>query len=71
MKSTEAAQSECVEGLEAFQRFDLTMHELLKIPHSTLARRERAYRKMVDAPPNRRGPQRKARPDPTSQGARS
>jgi hypothetical protein len=59
---------ECIEGQEAFQRFDAAMRQILSIPHSTLVRRERAYRKRVDANPNRRGPKRKitpfASPDP-------
>lgn len=46
----------CDEGSEAFQRFDSTIRALLTIPHSMLARRERAYRKKVEENPNRRGP---------------
>jgi hypothetical protein len=51
--------SDCVEGPEAFRRFDATMRTLLSVPHATLARRERAYRKKVAANPRRRGPKRK------------
>ena len=50
---------ECREGPEAFQRFDALMDSVLAVPHSLLKRRERAYRKKVDANPNRRGPKRK------------
>ena len=50
---------ECIEGPEAFKRFDATMTALLSVPHATLVRREKAYRKKVDANPNRRGPKRK------------
>jgi hypothetical protein len=54
---------ECIEGPEAFRRFDEGMRQILSVPHSTLVRRERAYRKkMVDANPNRRGPKRKVKP---------
>ena len=53
---------ECIEGLEAFRRFDEGMREILSVPHSTLVRREKAYRKKVDANPNRRGPKRKVKP---------
>jgi hypothetical protein len=53
---------ECIEGPEAFQRFDEAMREILSVPHSLLAWRERAYRKKVDANPNRRGPKRKVKP---------
>lgn len=49
------------EGPEAFQRFDATMGTLLAVPHSTLVRRERAYRKKAEANPNRRGPKRKVK----------
>lgn len=49
----------CVEGPEAFRRFDATMGELLKVPHSILKRRERAYRKKVEMNPKRRGPKRR------------
>jgi hypothetical protein len=52
---------ECIEGPQAFQRFDEGMIKLLSVPHSTLVRREKAYRKKVDANPNRRGPKRKVK----------
>jgi hypothetical protein len=38
------------------------MKGLLAVPHSLLERRERAYRKKVEANPNRRGPKRKVKP---------
>ncbi len=47
---------EMIEGPEAFQRFDRTVRDILAVPHSTIVRRERAYRKKVEANPNRRGP---------------
>jgi len=53
---------ECHEGPEAFRRFDNAVRHALSVPHSTLVRRERAYRKKVDANPNRRGPKRKVKP---------
>jgi hypothetical protein len=53
---------ECNEGPEAFHRFDEAMKGLLAVPHSLLERRERAYRKKVEANPNRRGPKRKVKP---------
>jgi len=53
---------ECHEGPEAFQRFDATMSALLKVPKSLILRRQKAYRKKVDANPNRRGPKRKSEP---------
>ncbi len=49
----------CHEGPEAASRFDQEIRFLLSVPHSTLVRREKAYRKKVDANPNRRGPKRK------------
>ena len=54
------ALPECIEGPEAFRRFDEGMKQILSVPHSTLVRRERAYRKKVAANPNRRGPKPKA-----------
>lgn len=56
------ALPECTEGPEAFTRFDDTMKALLSVPHSTLVRRQRAYKKKVEANPNKRGPKRKVTP---------
>ena len=49
----------CNEGPEAFQKFDALVDSVLAVPNSLLKRRKRAYRKKVDANPNRRGPKRK------------
>jgi hypothetical protein len=51
---------DCHEGPEAFERFDAVMSSLLEVPKSLILRRQRAYRKKVDANPNRRGPKRKS-----------
>ena len=48
--------SECIEGPEAFIRFDEAVRKVLSVPHSTLVRRERAYKKKSLRNPNRRGP---------------
>lgn len=53
---------EMIEGPKAFQRFDRTVRDLLSVPHCTIVRRERAYRKKAEANPNRRGPKRKTPP---------
>ena len=53
---------ECNEGPEAYLRFDSGVRQILSVPRSTIERRERAYRKKVDANPNRRGPKRKVKP---------
>jgi hypothetical protein len=53
---------ECIEGPEAFRRFDEEVKFLLSVPHSTIARRERAYKKKSLANPNRRGPKPKVKP---------
>jgi len=53
---------ECAEGPEAFSRFDAGVRQILSVPRSTIERRERAYRKKVEANPNRRGPKRKVKP---------
>lgn len=47
---------DCHEGPQAFQRFDASVRQILSVPHSTLVRRERAYKKKAAANPNRRGP---------------
>jgi hypothetical protein len=62
MKTETHALPECIEGHEAFRRFDEGMTQILSVPHSTLARRERAYRKKVLANPNRRGPKPRIKP---------
>jgi hypothetical protein len=54
------ALPECHEGPEAFQAFDSTMAAILAVPRSTIIRRKNAYKKKVDANPNRRGPKRKS-----------
>ena len=59
---SETQLPECLEGPEAFRRFDEGMRQILSVPHSLLVRRERAYRKKVDANPNRPGPKRKVKP---------
>jgi len=60
---------ECTEGPEAFQRFDALVDSVLAVPHSTLVRRERAYRKKVQANPNRRGPKPKVKPSASDHAA--
>jgi hypothetical protein len=52
----------CIEGPEAFKRFDDGVRQILSVPHSTLVRRERAYKKKVAANPNKRGPKPKIKP---------
>jgi len=53
---------ECIEGPEAFRRFDEGIRQILSVPHSTLVRRERAYKKKSLANPKRRGPKPKVKP---------
>lgn len=57
-----SALPEYIEGPEAFRQFDESVRQLLSVPRSTLVRPEKAYRKKVDANPNRRGPKRKIEP---------
>jgi hypothetical protein len=45
-----------------FQKFDALMGKVLSVSHEEIQRREAAYRKQVDANPNRRGPKRKVKP---------
>jgi hypothetical protein len=61
-ESSPANSAEYIEGPEAFRRFDQGVREILSVPHSTILRREKAYRKKVDANPNRPGPKRKIKP---------
>ena len=56
---------ECHEGSQAASRFDATLRTLLSVPRAELLRREAEYRKQVDANPNRRGPKRKAKTNPS------
>jgi hypothetical protein len=57
---------DCIEGPKAFERFDALVDSVLAVPHSLIERRQRAYRKKVDANPNRRGPKRKVKPSASS-----
>jgi hypothetical protein len=57
---------ECHEGPEAYERFEATMSAILAVPKSLILRRQRAWRKKVDANPNRRGPKRKTEVAPES-----
>ncbi len=62
---------EMIEGPEAFQRFDEEVKFLLSVPHSTLARRERAYKKRSEQNPNRRGPKPKITPSVSGRVSRA
>jgi hypothetical protein len=63
MKTELATQlPDMIEGPEAFERFDTMVSAVLAVPHALIERRQRAYRKKVDANPNRRGPKRKVTP---------
>jgi hypothetical protein len=53
---------ECHEGPEAFRRFDEGSRQIFSVPHSTIERRERAYKKKAMQNPKRRGPKPKATP---------
>jgi hypothetical protein len=53
---------ECIEGPEAYKRFDEEITFLMSVPHSTIVRRERAYKKKSLANPNRPGPKPKVKP---------
>ena len=66
---TATSLPECIEGPEAFQRFDALVESVLAVPRSTLVRRERAYRKKVEANPNRRGPKPKINPSASDHAA--
>jgi len=55
---------DCHEGQQAFARFDAAMSALLAVPRGTILKREKEYRKKVDANPKRRGPKRKSESNP-------
>ena len=55
-------KTDCIEGVEAAERFSNELSFLLKVPHAVIVERETEYRKQVDANPNRRGPKRKVKP---------
>jgi hypothetical protein len=59
---TNGESPECLEGPEAFARFDATMKALLAVPHAVIVKREREYAKRSKANPNRRGPKPKGGP---------
>jgi hypothetical protein len=54
-------EPEYIEGPEAFKRFDEGVRQILSVPHSTLVRRERAYKKKATVNPNKRGPKPKVK----------
>jgi len=60
MNTDPATLPECHEGPEAAAHFDSEVRFLLSVPRPLIERRERAYRKKVDANPSRRGPKRKS-----------
>lgn len=63
MKSEFASDlPDCMEGPEAFRRFDEGVRQILSVPHSVLVRRERTYKKKSAANPKRRGPKPKVKP---------
>lgn len=52
MKTEAATQlPECIEGPEAARQFDEGVRRIFSVPHSTLARRERTYKKKSSANP--------------------
>jgi hypothetical protein len=63
MKIEPATQlPDCIEGTEALKRFDEGVKQILSVPHSTLVRRERLYKKKALENPNKRGPKPKIKP---------
>ena len=64
LMADESILPECHEGAEAYEHFDATMSALLSVPKTTILKRQKAYRKKVDANPNRRGPKRKGEQPP-------
>lgn len=55
------ANTEIVEGAEAFRRFDALMSAVVKVPHAVVQARIEEHRKQSATNPNRRGPKPKSR----------
>jgi len=55
-------QMEMVEGPEAWKRFEVTMKNVLAVPHSEVQKRIEERRKEAASNPNRRGPKRTGKP---------
>jgi hypothetical protein len=45
-----------------YDAFSKLVDQVLAVPHGEIVRREKEYRKQVDANPKRRGPKRKVKP---------
>jgi hypothetical protein len=56
-------QTEMVEGPEAWKRFEGVMKNVLAVPHSEIQKRIEEHRRKAADNPNRRKPERKAKPD--------
>jgi hypothetical protein len=52
---------ECIEGPEAYRRFEKTMKAVVAVPHAEIQRRIEEHRKESAKNPNRRGPKVKRR----------
>jgi hypothetical protein len=66
MPDPDGSLPECYEGPEAAKRFDSELSFVLSVPRPLIERRQRAYRKKLDANPNRPGPKRKAVTPPSA-----
>jgi len=54
---------ECIEGPDAFRRFDALVRGVISVPHSEIIRREREYQEQSRQNPHRRGPKPKQKAD--------
>jgi hypothetical protein len=69
MKSDPATPlPECVEGPEAFARFDAIMAKLLSVPRAVLLAREAEYKRQAALNPSKPGPKPKVKRRRSSSG---
>jgi hypothetical protein len=52
---------ECIEGPEAYTRFEDAVRNVLTVPHALLQKQIEEHRKEAAANPNKRGPKPKAK----------
>jgi len=60
---------DCIEGPEAFRKFDAAAGQILSVPHSEIMRREAEYKRQSALNPKRRGPKPKVKPSSVSPDA--
>ena len=62
---------DCIEGSEAFRKFDAAAGQILSVPRSEIMRREAEYKRKSALNPKRRGPKRKVKPSASPDAAQT